>query len=75
MHYIRNVVIEQIVLDNLKEIIGYVSAYENEFVQLVMETDVRQRNKDLAKHKNGWWKSKQGQRNWIICFSVSMRII
>lgn len=51
MHYIRNVVIEQIVLDNLKEVIGYVSNYENEFVQMVMDTDVRQRNKELAKQK------------------------
>ena len=51
MHYIRNVVVEQIVLNNLKEVIGYVSAYENEFIQLVMDTDVRQRNKELAKQK------------------------
>lgn len=51
MHYIRNVVIEQIVLDNLKEVIGYVSNYENEFVQMVMDTDVCQRNKELAKQK------------------------
>lgn len=51
MHYIRNVVIEQIVLDKLKEVIGYVSAYEDEFIQMVMDTDVWQRNKDLAKQK------------------------
>lgn len=51
MHYIRNVVVEQIVLDNLKEVIGYVSAYEDEFIQMVMDTDVRQRNKELAKQK------------------------
>lgn len=47
MHYIRNVVVEQIVSDNLKEVIGYVSAYESEFIQMVMDTDVRQRNKEL----------------------------
>ncbi|MFV0579857.1 MAG: DUF4368 domain-containing protein [Fusobacterium ulcerans] len=51
MHYICNVVIEQIVLDNLKEVIEYVSAYEDEFIQMVMDTDVRQRNKELAKQK------------------------
>lgn len=51
MHYIRNVVVEQIVLDNLKEVIGYVSAYEDEFIQMVMDTDVRQRNKELTKQK------------------------
>lgn len=33
------------------EVIGYVSAYEDEFIQIVMDTDVRQRNKELAKQK------------------------
>lgn len=51
MHYIRNVVIEQIVLDNLREVIGYVSQYEDEFIRMVMDTDVRQRNKELTKQK------------------------
>ena len=46
MHYIRNVVVEQIVLENLKEVIRYVSDYEDEFVQMVMDTDMRQRNKE-----------------------------
>lgn len=45
MHYIRNVAVEQIVLDNLREVIGYVSQYEDEFIRMVMDTDVRQRNK------------------------------
>ena len=51
MHYIRNVVVEQIVLDNLREVIGYVSQYEVEFIRMVMDTDVRQRNKELAKQR------------------------
>lgn len=51
MHYIRNVVVEQIVLDNLREVIGYVSQYEDEFIRMVMDTDVRQRNKELTKQK------------------------
>ena len=51
MHYIRNVVVEQIVLDNLREVIGYVSQYEDEFIRMVMDTDVRQRNKELAKQR------------------------
>ena len=44
---IRNVVVEQIVLENLKEVIRYVSDYEDEFVQMVMDTDMRQRKKEL----------------------------
>lgn len=35
MHYIRNVVVEKIVLENLREVISYVSSYEKDFVKLV----------------------------------------
>lgn len=38
-------------LDNLREVIGYVSQYEDEFIRMVMDTDVRQRNKELTKQK------------------------
>ena len=51
MHYIRNVVVERIVLENLKEVIQYVSNYEDEFVQLIMDSDMRQRNRELAQKK------------------------
>ena len=37
MHYIRNVVVERIVLENLKEVIQYVSNYEDEFVRMIMD--------------------------------------
>ena len=51
MHYIRNVVVERIVLENLKEVIRYVSNYEDEFVQMIMDSDMRQRNRELAQKK------------------------
>lgn len=51
MHYIRNVVVERIVLENLKEVIQYVSNYEDEFVQMIMDSDMRQRNRELAQKK------------------------
>ena len=51
MHYIRNVVVERIVLENLKEVIQYVSNYEDEFVRMVMDADVRQKNRELAQKK------------------------
>lgn len=50
-HYIRNVVVERIVLENLKEVIQYVSNYEDEFVQMIMDSDMRQRNRELAQKK------------------------
>lgn len=51
MHYIRNVAVEQIVLENLKEVTRYVSDYEDEFVRMVMDTDMRQKNKELVQKK------------------------
>ncbi|MGL5435468.1 MAG: DUF4368 domain-containing protein [Lachnospiraceae bacterium] len=51
MHYIRNIVVEQIIMENLKEVIGYISNYEDEFVQSVMDADVRQRNKELSQKR------------------------
>lgn len=51
MHYIRNVVVERIVLENLKEVIRYVSNYEDEFVRMVMDADVRQKNRELSQKK------------------------
>ena len=51
MHYIRNVVVERIVLENLKEVIRYVSNYEDEFVRMVMDADVRQKSRELAQKK------------------------
>ena len=51
MHYIRNVVLERIVLENLKEVIQYVSNYEDEFVRMIMDSDMRQRNRELSQKK------------------------
>jgi len=51
MHYIRHVVVERIVLENLKEVIQYVSNYEDEFVRTVMDADVKQRSQELAQKK------------------------
>lgn len=51
MHYIRNVVVEQLVLENLREVVSYVKAYEDEFVQMVMDADIKQKIKELAKKK------------------------
>ena len=51
MHYIRNVVVERIVLENLKEVIHYVSNYEDEFVRMVMDADMRQKDRELARKK------------------------
>ena len=51
MHYIRNVVVEKIALKNLREVISYVSSHEIEFVQMVVDTDLKTKNKELTKKK------------------------
>lgn len=51
MHYIRNVVVERIVLENLREVIHYVSNYEDDFVRMVMDADMKQKSRELAQQK------------------------
>ncbi len=51
MHYIRNVVVEKIVLENLKEVIRYVSDYEDDFVRMIMDADMKQKSRELAQQK------------------------
>lgn len=51
MHYIRNVVVERIVLENLKEVIRYVSDYEDDFVRMIMDADMKQKSRELAQQK------------------------
>ena len=51
MHYIRHVVVEKIVLENLREVIHYVSNYEDDFVRMVMDADMKQKSRELAQQK------------------------
>lgn len=51
MHYIRNVVVERIVLENLKEVIRYVSDYEDDFVRMIMDADMKQKSREVAQQK------------------------
>ncbi len=50
-HSIRTVILEELVLQNLREIVSFAGAHEDRFVQMVMDTDMKLRNKDLAKKK------------------------
>lgn len=50
-HSIRTVLLEELLLDNLREIVSFASKHEDRFVQMVMDTDMKQRNRDLAKKK------------------------
>lgn len=51
-HTIRRVVLEEIVLRNLREAIAYVSQYEDDFIQRAADRDLRERDKALAQKKD-----------------------
>ena len=55
MHYIREVVLRDLVLEHLRQTIAFVSAYEDEFIKLVtdkntveMQKQVSQKRRELA---------------------------
>ncbi|GHU87756.1 recombinase [Clostridia bacterium] len=50
-HTIRNVVLEEIVLRNLREAIGYVSRYESEFIREAADISLREQDRELAKKR------------------------
>ena len=50
-HSIRTVILEELILENLREIVSFASSSKDEFVRLVMDSDLRQRDRDLAKRK------------------------
>ena len=50
-HSIRTVILEELILQNLREIVSFARSYENRFVQMVMDMDVKERNKGLAKKR------------------------
>ena len=50
-HSIRTVILEELVLQNLREIVSFASQHKDDFVKMVMDADLRQRNRGLAKRK------------------------
>lgn len=50
-HYIRVEALEQIVLENLREVISFARDYEDEFVQRAIDNQMATRLKDLAQSK------------------------
>jgi DNA invertase Pin-like site-specific DNA recombinase len=58
-HSIRNMVLEEIVLMNLREAIQYVSQYEGDFIREAAETTVREHDKALIQKKDTLTKSEK----------------
>jgi hypothetical protein len=51
-HTIRNVVLEEIVLQNLREAVSFVSQYEEEFVREASDVSLREQDKELSKKRD-----------------------
>ncbi|MGM9556308.1 MAG: recombinase zinc beta ribbon domain-containing protein [Oscillospiraceae bacterium] len=58
-HSIRRVVLEEIVLRNLREAIQYVTQYEDDFVQRAADQSLRERDKELAQKKDTLTQSQK----------------
>ena len=50
-HSIRTVILEELLLQNLRLIVSFAKEHKNEFVQMVMDMDLKEHNRGLAKKK------------------------
>jgi len=58
-HYIRTVILEKIVLANIRDVSAYAREYEDEFVRRVMEQDMARTKKELTAKRKELDKSKR----------------
>jgi len=57
-HTIRNVVLEEIVLRNLREAIAYVSRYEADFIREASDNSTREQDRELAAKRDALTKAE-----------------
>lgn len=58
-HSIRNVILHEIVLRNLREAIQYVNKHEAEFIQEAVDGSTRERDKEFARKREALAKTEQ----------------
>ena len=58
-HTIRNVVLEEIVLQNLREAIAYVSRYEKDFIREASDNSLKEQDQELAAKKDKLAKAER----------------
>ena len=73
-HSIRRVVLEEIVLRNLREAIQYVTQYEDDFVQRPQIKACGNGIRSWHKRKTLWRNRKSGLPSWMLSSSDCMRI-
>lgn len=52
-HYIRDDILQEVILCNLREAIAYVSQYESDFIREASDITLRERDHELAEKKDG----------------------
>jgi DNA invertase Pin-like site-specific DNA recombinase len=52
-HYICDDILQEVILQNLREAIAYVSRYEKDFIREVSDTALQERDHEFAKKKDG----------------------
>ena len=50
-HSIRTVILEELILHNLRKIVSFARAHEDRFVKMVMDMDMKEKSKELAKKR------------------------
>ena len=50
-HSIRTVILEELILHNLRQIVSFAREHEDRFVKMVMDMDMKEKNKELAKKR------------------------
>jgi DNA invertase Pin-like site-specific DNA recombinase len=58
-HFIRETVLEQVVLDDLRELLAFVTRNEKKFVRLVMDKSQQEQKQETAARKKALAKQKQ----------------
>ena len=75
MHYIRAVVLENLVLENLKQTVTFALENEQEFVRRLMNRSAKEQQKQIQSMKRNWLQRSVGLVSWITSSNGFMRTI
>lgn len=69
-HFIRTIVLKEIILGELNKMISFVKENEDEFVQAAMDNSIQKQSSELTKSRK---KQRSVSQNWTGCSQGSMR--
>ena len=65
--------LEELILDNLREIVSFARQHKERFIQMVMDMDLKERNKGLSKRKKLLSDAERRIKELDVILSASMR--